>query len=126
MTRSMWQAAVMALPAALLVSGCSGEREMSFSQDVQPVLQQYCAECHVKGEEGYEESQFLVASHGDVMKGTKFGPVVVAGHPESSSLYRLISGKADPSIQMPFHDATLPEPEQLVIEQWIEQGAKDN
>ena len=58
------------------------------------------------------------------MKGTKFGPVVVAGDPLSSSLYRLVAGKVDPSIRMPHGKEALSQEEILKIEQWIEQGAK--
>ena len=59
------------------------------------------------------------------MKGTKYGPVVVAGDPLSSSLYRLVAGKVDPSIQMPHGKEALAPEEIVTIERWIEQGAKD-
>jgi hypothetical protein len=103
-----------------------GESSVSFSNDVHPLLKTYCAECHVNGGDGQLASGFSVDSYASVMKGTKFGPVVVAEDPLSSSLYRLISGKVDPSIQMPHSREPMQVSEIALIEQWIEQGAMDN
>jgi hypothetical protein len=52
--------------------------------------------------------------------------VVVAGDPLSSSLYRLVAGKVDPSIRMPHGKESLSQEEIATIEQWIEQGANNN
>jgi hypothetical protein len=50
--------------------------------------------------------------------------VVVAGSSVSSTLYRLVSGQADPSIRMPHGQAALPEADVKLIANWIDQGAK--
>ena len=69
------------------------------------------------------------------MQGTKYGPVIVPGNSESSTLYRLIAHKVDPKIQMPpHHDEGLAKgredeltPRQIeFIGKWIDQGAKNN
>jgi hypothetical protein len=113
----------------MLLVGCGAEQEaasVSFKSDVKPLIDKYCTECHVPGGDGAIASGFVTETYASVMKGTKYGPVVVAGHPLSSSLYRLVAGKVDPSIQMPHGKEALSPEEITAIEQWIEQGAKDN
>lgn len=113
--------------------GC--ERNISFTNDVQPIFLQYCAECHNQVGEGSEASDFNVTDYDSVMSGTKFGAVVVPGSSISSTLYLLISEKTAPEIQMPPHHdqslsagrgAALPEDKIEIIRLWIDQGAKDN
>ena len=113
--------------SVMLLAGCGSKQEtVSFQSDVKPLIGQYCSECHVPGGDGAVKSGFVVESYASIMKGTKFGPVVVAGDPLSSSLYRLVSGKVDPSIQMPHGKKAMSPEEITTIERWIEQGAKDN
>ena len=114
------------LSTALLIGGCAGQSETRFAADVKPVLDKHCAACHTQNGEGIQASGFDVGSYESVMKGTKFGPVVVGGDPLSSSLYRLVSGKVDASIKMPHGEESLSDAEIAVIESWIEQGARNN
>jgi hypothetical protein len=90
------------------------------------LIEKYCTECHLPGGAGVEASGFITESYESLMKGTKFGPVVVAGDPLSSSFYRLIAGKVDPSIRMPHGKEALSEKEIATVENWITQGAKNN
>ena len=122
-----------------LIVSCTGllgcERQVSYVEDVQPMLFNSCLQCHDKNSEGYLNSGFNLDSYEDVMSGTKFGAVVVAGSPESSSLYLVVAHKTAPEIHMPPHtDDALAEgrgiswtEEQIeTLRLWIEQGAKDN
>ncbi len=113
---------------AILLVGCGAEQStsVSFKTDVKPLIDKYCSECHVPGGDGAKASGFVTQTYDTIMKGTKYGPVVVAGHPLSSSLYRLVAGKVDPSIQMPHGKEALSPEEVSAIEQWIEQGAINN
>ena len=113
--------------------GCS--ERVSFNDDVKPILTASCLQCHNGGGEGAEKSGFNVQDYNSLMKGTKFGPVVVAGDSASSTLYRLIDHKADPKIQMPpHHDVTFAEGKTAPLEKaqietikkWIDQGAENN
>lgn len=90
-----------ALSVMLLVGCSAGPAAVSFKSEVKPLIDKYCTECHTQGGAGDEASGFVTENYATVMKGTKFGPVVVAGDPLSSSLYRLVAGKVDPSICMP-------------------------
>ncbi|MBV5308839.1 c-type cytochrome domain-containing protein [Chromatium okenii] len=119
------QVIAVGLPLALFIAGCN-ERTVSFKNDIKPLLDTNCIECHLKGGKGYETSGFFIESYESLMKGTKFGPVVVAGDPLSSSLYRLVSGEVDKSIQMPHKKDPLSADKIALIEHWIAQGAKNN
>lgn len=112
--------------SALLLAGCGAEpTSVGFQSEIKPLLDKYCSECHLEGGAGAKASGFLIETYASIMKGTKFGPVVIAGDPLSSSLYRLVAGKVDPSIRMPHGKQALSEMEILKIEHWIEQGAKE-
>jgi hypothetical protein len=111
---------------AAVISGCGSEQNVSYKSDIKPILDQHCAECHLKGGTGAEATQFLIDSYDNIMKGTRFGPVIVAGDSLSSSLYRLVSGKVDKSIQMPHSKGPMTAQEITAIEKWIDQGALNN
>jgi mono/diheme cytochrome c family protein len=115
-------------PAAVVVLvGCADkEAAVSFKTDVKPVLEHYCAECHMPGGEGTAASGFVVDSYSSVMAGGKLGPMVVPGDALSSNLYRLVAGKVHPSIAMPHGKDKLPTEDVEKIKAWIDQGAQDN
>jgi len=108
----------------VLSSGCS--KEVSFAKDIHPVLEQHCLECHIKGQKGYQESGLSMETYADLMKGTKFGPVITKGDSISSTLSRLIGHKADKAINMPHDKQMIPNKQIALINTWIDQGAKNN
>ncbi|MCU7865646.1 MAG: hypothetical protein KZQ92_16920 [Candidatus Thiodiazotropha sp. (ex Lucinoma borealis)] len=113
--------------SAILLAGCSAApAPISFNSEIKPLVDKYCTECHIQGGAGTEASGFLTDNYHNLMKGTKFGPVVVAGDPLSSSFYRLVAGKVDPSIRMPHGKEALSTIEISMIENWISQGAENN
>lgn len=109
------------------LTGCAKEETVSFSASVKPVIDQNCLECHQPGGAGYEASGFNMTSYEDLMTGTKFGPMIIAGDSEGSNLVVLMEGRADPSISMP-HGSMDPvkKSEIVLIRTWIDQGAKNN
>jgi mono/diheme cytochrome c family protein len=108
------------LIAAAATNGCS--KHLTYA-DVAPIFQQKCAECHTGDKEGVAKSGFSVDSYDTVIKGTKFGPVIVKGSAASSTLYRLVAGETDASIQMPHGKEPLSDDQIKTIETWIDQGA---
>jgi hypothetical protein len=100
--------------------------EVSFSGDVLPLLQFRCGSCHRPGGEGFENSGFDVSSYDTVTKGAKFGPMIIPGDPESSSLMRLLDWRVSPEIQMPHGKKQLSICDRDLIRTWIFKGAKDN
>lgn len=125
MKRSIIWYIAIGLPAVVLLSGF-GQKHVSYSEGVQPILEEHCAECHLNGGLGHEASGFLVEDYDTLMRGTKFGPVIVPGDSTSSSLYRLVAGEVDPSIRMPHQKEPISEMEIAKIERWIAQGAQNN
>jgi hypothetical protein len=114
----------IALLAAVFASGCT--KPVSFSESIFPVLQERCGECHEPGGKGYEKTGFSVADYDAIMKGTKFGPVVVPESSVSSSLMRMVEHKTDPEIHMPHGKAGLTRDQLEMLRTWIDQGAKNN
>jgi hypothetical protein len=107
---------VMATTAA----GCS--RTVTYA-DVEPLFREKCAGCHTDDKEGVVKSGFSVASYETIMKGTRLGPVVIAGSSESSTLYRMVAGETDPKIHMPHGGDALGDEQIATIRTWIDQGA---
>lgn len=109
----------------LTLSAC-GQQEISYVSDVQPVIKQYCLDCHSEGGDGYKKSGLLMGSYESLMKGTRFGSIVKPGDSLSSVLIMLVEGRADPSISMPHGKDPLPREKIDLLKKWVEQGAKNN
>lgn len=134
--------AFIALVGTLAILTTSCTRDISFKESVYPVLSRNCLACHKPGGEGYAASGLSLESYETLMKGTKFGPVIVPSSSLNSSLVLLIEHKADPTISMPkprkdltgksrahllaWTSDQLPEKEIDLIKKWIDQGAKNN
>jgi hypothetical protein len=105
---------------------CAAEEQVSFKEDILPLLKWRCAGCHEGGGEGVQKSGLDLSSYAGVMKGTKFGKMVIAGDPEASNLMRLIDWRASPEIRMPHGKKQLSSCDRNSIRTWIRQGAKEN
>lgn len=126
--RTVARTAAAAGIAVAILAGCGAEsRPVRFARDVAPILDRYCRACHAPGAPGYEASGFGVQDYAALMKGTKFGAVVVPGDPTASVLNTLVEGRADPSLNMP-HVAglKLSETEIATLRRWVAQGAKND
>lgn len=120
-------AAVWVLAVAGMLPGAAGAADpVSFAKDVQPILNTRCVECHAPGGPGFEASGLDLRSYGSVMKGTKFGPIVIPGDPLTSNLNVIVEGRASPEIRMPHHRNPLFSRETLTLRRWVEEGAKNN
>ena len=110
-----------------MMAGCSFEPNVSYQADVKPILDKHCKSCHMEGGAGFVASGLRMDSYEDLMKGTKYGPIVVPGDSLSSTLNILVEGRADESIRMPHTDTdVLNEDEIRTLKLWVDQGAKDN
>ncbi len=114
-----------AIPALLV--GCSSEPNVSFSQEVKPILDKNCLACHQQGGTGFEASGLSMVGYDELMKGTNAGQMVIPGDVEGSNLVVLMEGRADPSISMPHGNMDpVPAADIATIKRWIAQGAKNN
>ena len=105
---------------------CAAPAEMSFKEDVFPIFKGRCIDCHQPSGQGYEQSGLDLTTYQGVMKGTKFGPIVVPGDPDSSNLMWLLDWRASPELRMPHGKKKLSTCDRDAIRSWIFQGAKDN
>jgi len=120
-------ARTLVLLSPLAVLGGCGERPVSYSADVKPFIEKYCIRCHGEGGEGSKASGLRMDDYANLMKGTKHGPVVVAGDSFSSVMVMLVEGRADPSLRMPHDGGDSPSKEEIaLLRAWIDQGAKEN
>ena len=65
------------LISTLMTIACSTEHKPGYTADVRPILDKYCAECHMPDMEGATKSGFQIDSYASIMKGTRLGPVIV-------------------------------------------------
>ena len=92
--------------------------ELSFAQDVLPILESRCVQCHGSSR---SEGDLLLNTYEAVMAGSSEGPVVVPGDAAHSLLVELIvSGR------MPRRGPTLIPGEIEAITRWVDGGALEN
>ncbi len=113
--------------AAIVSFGCAGlsaqspaikpTGQPSFTRDVAPLISEKCLECHG----ATTMSDLDLRTSAALAKGGKHGPVVVAGKPGESLLYRHLTGQIAP--QMPL-GSRLTDEQIGIFKQWIEAGAK--
>ena len=91
---------------------------VSFANDVMPILQSRCINCH-GGRDTKEGLSF--ASFGSLMAGSDNGIVVMAGDPDNSLLIQqIVNGK------MPKKGPKLTPDQLQILIDWIAAGALDN
>jgi hypothetical protein len=119
---------MLALVVPLFSAGCNTqEQAVSYAQNIRPIIDKYCTECHLPGGQGYEASGFDVSSYQGLMTGTRNGPMIIAGDSLGSNMLVLMEGRADPSIKMPHNKSVSASKEELdTIRRWIDQGAQNN
>jgi hypothetical protein len=120
--------ALLVSTAALVPSGLvrAAQPKLSFAEDVLPILHERCVICHQPGGEGYIKSGLNLTSYEGLMKGTKHGPMVVPGDPETSDIMWLLDWRADASLRMPHNHKQLSTCDRNSIRNWIREGAKNN
>jgi uncharacterized membrane protein len=91
---------------------------VSFANDIQPLLQSRCINCH-GGQK--TEKELNLTSYEGVMTGSENGPVVTPGDAATSTMAELVSNG-----KMPKRGPKLtPDQVQLIVD-WINQGAQNN
>ena len=102
------------------------EPPTSFAEDILPLFKWRCAGCHQPGGAGLEKSGLDLTTYEGVMKGTKFGPMVIPRDPDSSNLMLLLDWRASPQLRMPHGKKKLSTCDRNAIRAWIREGAKNN
>jgi hypothetical protein len=104
-------------PAAATQPAAAGAT-VSFANDVLPIIQSRCVNCHGGNE---IEEGLMLTSHADIMAGSDNGAVVVPGDAVNSLLVELVATQ-----KMPKRGPKLTPPQVQVITDWVNQGALDN
>jgi hypothetical protein len=101
--------------------------EVSYMNDIRPIIHNYCLSCHEPGGMGYEKSGLDMRTYQSLMKGTNFGAVIKPGDSFTSILIQLVEGRAHPSIKMPYGmNGGLAKDKIEILKKWVDQGAKNN
>jgi mono/diheme cytochrome c family protein len=119
-------ALALAIAAGLSPSAVAADATVSFKDNVLPIFKAHCIVCHTPGSEGTATSGLDLTTWQGVMKGTKYGAMVVPGNADYSNLMWLLDWRASPQLRMPHGQQQLPVAERDTIRNWIRQGAKDN
>lgn len=119
----LFLAAVLGGLGSLLVS-CQSlrpAREVSFRDDVKPILELRCLECHNRR---YKFAGLNLETRELAMKGGRSGPAIIPGDPHNSLFYKvLLFGHEIPTAMPPTPDRLTQEEEQ-VLHDWIKQGGE--
>lgn len=93
----------------------------AFAAFIQPILQKKCSSCHNPQK---RKGELLLDSPENILRGGKHGPVLVAGSPDSSELYRRVTLPGHDDDRMPPKGKLPLRPEELdLLKQWIAAGA---
>lgn len=110
-----------------LAFSAPAQQEISYKNDVRPIIHDYCLNCHEPGGQGYEKSGLDMRTHQSLMKGTRFGAVIKPGDSFTSIMVQVVEGRVHASIRMPYGMSGGLSKEKIgVLKKWVDQGAKDN
>jgi WD40 repeat protein len=110
---------IRALPLLLIAARVYAE-PVSFREQIAPILQRRCANCH---NEESNKGHYRLDSFALLQKsGDSELPPVVAGKSQESELYRLLLEKS-PEDRMPQKADPLPDDEITLIKRWLDDGA---
>ncbi len=105
--------------------GTANAPEVSFKNDVFPIIKRNCLPCH--GEDQMNPSELYLENYADLMQGGKHGVPVVPGNADSSLMIRKLTPPPPFGDLMPLKRKTPISTDTLnVLKNWINQGAKNN
>jgi hypothetical protein len=106
-------------------SAATPAKVISYTKDVAPILEKFCATCHNADED--HPSQLFLDSYETLMKGGKHGKAIQPGNSTESLLLQKMNPAPPFGKKMPPSKKLVPTAGQIeILRQWIEQGAKKN
>lgn len=101
------------------------EREVSYAEDLFPVVEKYCVVCHSR--EADHPSGLFMETYDDLMGEGRHGKAVIPGNARKSILYQKLLSPPPFGRAMPPSKRIKLTPEQIeLFRRWINQGAKNN
>jgi len=116
------------ISAAKTAMKASKNVDVSFKNDIQPILRDHCVSCHSPGGSGVAKSGLDLTSYDALMRGTVYGPVVIPGNSDTSTFTKLLTG-TNKGLKMPMGlnaSGTLDNQYIQLMRNWVKQGAKNN
>jgi len=111
----------------LLSMSVHASNEISFKEQIQPILNDYCVSCHKPGGKGYEKTKLDLRTYQSLIKGTQYGSIIQPGDSFTSILIQVIEGRVHASLKMPYGlSGGLSKTNINLMKGWVQQGAKDN
>jgi mono/diheme cytochrome c family protein len=104
----------------LAVTAPTGKETVSFANDIAPVLNERCANCHGNGRR--PSGRFDLTNFQSLLRGGESGAPIAPGKPEDSLLVKMLKGTGG-SQRMPANQPPLADPIIAKIETWIKEGA---
>ena len=108
------------LSSTLSASVAQAAEPVSFKEEIKPILETRCLSCHNPEN---DKGELQLDTRANALKGGEYGPAIVVGDPEKSSLYALTIVPPDDDTIMPPKGDPLTKKETDAIRRWIEQGA---
>ena len=100
----------------------AGSGQLSFAQDIAPILVANCVGCHSPGQRGVLRGKLDLTTFEKLQNGTPDHKIIIAGNPEESPIVQRIKGEETPRMPMgnngPLSAAAISK-----IEQWVRSGA---
>jgi len=93
------------------------QEKITYQDHVLPLIENNCGKCHNPDK---KKADLDLTSYSGVIKGSGSGPVVVAGNPDSSKLWKAITQVEEPT--MPPNKPKLPDKELEIFRKWIAGG----
>lgn len=98
--------------------------DVSYQNDVVPILEGYCLTCHGAPDESGEiriELGYDMTTYEGLMAGSDYGPVIEPGDPENSLFLEMIVNG-----DMPEEGDLVPAEKIEILRAWIAEGAQNN
>src|SRR5947208_3351619 len=115
---SIASASAKLTPDQLKLLPPAAARQVSFTQDIRPILEASCIKCHGHGR---SKGDFRLDTRETSLKGGESGPAVVLGDSQRSTLIELVSGLDSDNV-MPKKGKKLSKEEVGLLRAWIDQG----
>lgn len=117
----MKTASILLGAGALLVGvATSSAQKVTFDEHVLPLFKNQCLKCHNADK---PKADLDLSTFGATMKGGSSGLIVVGGDPDGSSLYKVVTHAAEPTMPP---KSKLPDKEIDIIKKWIAGGLLEN
>jgi hypothetical protein len=101
---------LLALPAL-------AQEKLTYQDHLLPLIENHCAKCHNPDK---KKGDLDLTSYGGLMRGGGSGPIVVAGNPDGSKIFRAVTHAEEPT--MPPNKPRIPDKELDIVKKWIASG----